>query len=100
MLLYPSFSAGTDTLTIEIPGLPLQTIPVTVNAAKAYRVSIQSADSLLPEKTLNASVLVYDRWGNSVTNPASVTVQASCSNALALIKASIYSLIRKSSGII
>lgn len=73
MLLYPSFRAGTDTLTIEIPGMPLRTVAVNVGAASPYRTALQLVDNIDAESTINGNVQVYDKWNNRVLK--SVTLQ-------------------------
>lgn len=74
IILYPSFRAGEDTLTIEIPGLPLKTIPVTVRPAQPYRVSIETPDTILAQKTSSGQIVVYDRRNNSIQFPVSIDV--------------------------
>ena len=73
MLLYPSFRAGTDTLTIEVPGMPLRTVAVNIGAASPYRTALQLPENIDAESSINGSVQVYDKWNNRVLR--SVTLQ-------------------------
>lgn len=76
VLLYPSFRAGEDTLTIEIPGLGLQTIPVKVSSANPYRVSLETPTNMLPEQSINAKAIVYDKRNNPVSKKTTLSINA------------------------
>lgn len=74
-MLYPSFKAGTDTLTIEIPGLPLQTIGVIVHPAHPYRTSVQLPDTLTSDTHTTGNIIVYDKRSNQVTTSVPLHIQ-------------------------
>lgn len=76
ILLYPSFRAGQDTISIEVPGLGIQTIPVSVSSAKPYRVSLETPDSMLADQSINAKAIVYDKRSNPVSQRTAITINA------------------------
>ena len=69
--LYPSFKAGNDTITINIPGIDPITIPVTVNPWAAKTVLLKLEKSRMDLTTTTGSkwtINVVDSWNNKVTS--------------------------------
>lgn len=70
--LYPSFKAGDDTLTIQIPGLDPINIPITVYAGEAKKVILTLEETKLDLTTNTSSkgmIQIVDSWNNKVNTP-------------------------------
>jgi len=68
--LYPSFKAGDDTITINIPGIDPINIPVTVNPGPAKTVLLKLEKNRMDFTTTTGSkgtINVVDSRNNKVT---------------------------------
>ena len=75
--LYPSFKAGTDTITINIPGIDPINIPVIVNPGDAKKVllTLQRTSLNLTEATeTQGTINIVDTRNNKVTKPTTVKI--------------------------
>jgi hypothetical protein len=71
--LEPTYRAGNDTVTIDIPWLDPITIPVVINPGQARKVTIDPLPSFSePDNTINTTVRIYDIWGNRVTQATDI----------------------------
>ncbi len=75
--LYPSFKAGNDTITINIPGIDPIVIPVLVNPWKAKSVLMKLENTKMDFTEITGSkwtVHVVDSWNNKVTSGTTIKI--------------------------